>query len=336
MPEKQYKTAVYSKEEIVRLTKTFAYAKILATTSSIRNHRHLFTHPWVTTSVSVAPGWRDATELRQWLNQEVDSARQRLMAAAKKPKGPEEFAKAIDSMRVAMKNFFSTYATMNAEAAKISADASNVLGFCARSAALAYASANIALAWIGLLSTPATIGLNFAAKRFMLYTTEEVTGKFILKKLTVGLGAAFGTKLAENWQEAMSADFAMLQATNNAPGLIDDGWTVFFQALNQSTLGKLGETYVQQVGQISQKTSDIWATTGVVDNPLLEQRIAERNQLVQSAQNTRQQINNYRPQGQGLGMGVAKASMKFAAWGLTINSTWDSLKTLNKHWHYQY
>ncbi len=63
MPEKQLKTA-YSKEDFVRLNKTFAYAKIRAKTSKIKNHRDLFNHPWVTTTVPVAPGWRNATELR--------------------------------------------------------------------------------------------------------------------------------------------------------------------------------------------------------------------------------------------------------------------------------
>ena len=178
------------------------------------------------------------------------------------------------------------------------------------------------------------IGVNFASKRIILYGAEEATKGFILKKLGVGLGAAFGTKLAENWEEAMSADFAALQATNNSPGLIDDSWKLFFQAMNNSTLGKLEAKYAEQVAQVGQKTTDIWGTK-VLGDPRLEKMIAERNQLAQGARATEGQIANYKPQGQSTGMGVLKMGMKAAAWGLTIQSTWDSLQTLNKQWHYK-
>ena len=332
---RDYITAGYSQEELVRLTKTFAYAKVLANNTKMVEHRNLFTHPWLVTSVSNAGTWKDSTELNNWIQAEVKWAQKRLMDAAHKPEGPKAFAQAVESMRNAMQSYFRTQASREAETAAINEQAANILGFSARAAAVAYASSNIALAWIGLLSGPAIIGLNFASKRIILYGAEEATKGFILKKLGVGLTAAFGTKLAESWEEAMSADFAALQATNNAPGLIDDSWKLFFQALNNSTLGKLEAKYAEQVAQVGQKTSDIWGTK-VLGDPRLEKMIAERNQMAQAARATEGQIAGYKPQGGSTGMGVLKMSMKAAAWGLTVQSTWDSLVTLNKQWHYKY
>src|SRR5688572_13947615 len=331
---KQYVSAGYSQAEIVRLTKSFAYAKVLANNSKMEEHRGLITHPWLVTSVSTSGTWKDSTELANWIQQEVKWAQSRMMDATQKPDGPKAFAQALESMRNAMQSYFLTHAHREAETAKINEEAANILGFSARAAALAYASANIALAWIGLVSGPAVIGLDFATKRLILYGAEEATKGFILKKLGVGLGAAFGTKLAESWEEAASADFAALQLTNNAPGLIDDSWKLFFQALNSSTLGKLEAKYAEQVSQVGQKTTDIWGSK-VLGDPRLEKMIAERNQLMQGARATESKIAGYKPQGQGTGMGVLKMAMKTAAWGLTIQSTYDSLKTLNDQWHYK-
>jgi hypothetical protein len=297
-------------------------------------HKGLFWMPGTPTSVSTAGTWKDSTELSNWIQQEVKVQQKRLLAAAAKENGPGEFARALDSMRNAMHSYFRTSIAREAEVAGINEEASNILGFSARAAAISYASANIALAWIGLLSTPATIGINFATQRFILYGSEQVTKTFILKKLAVGIGAAFGTMIAQDWEQAMSADFAALQATNNTPGLIDDSWALFFQALNQSTLQKMKAQYVQQVGNIGQKTSDLWGMK--MGDPRLEQTAAQRNQMVAAARGTEQRMANYTPQGGSKLMEGMKLTMKAAAWGLTVKSTLDSLETLKKNWYYQY
>src|SRR5258708_2620289 len=157
-------TAVYSPEAIVRLTKTFAYAKTLACNVKFAEYRGMWTHPWLVTSVSATPGWKDTTELKRWIDAEVDWARQRLLRAAQQDNGTHEFAKAIESMRDATRTFFACYANVEAELSAINEEASNILGFSARAAAVAYASANIALAWMGLLSGPATVLVSWSER----------------------------------------------------------------------------------------------------------------------------------------------------------------------------
>jgi hypothetical protein len=248
--------------------------------------------------------------------------------------GPKEFARVLDSMHKAAKKFFATYAQMEAETSKINEDASSILGFSARSAAVALASANIALAWMGLLSGPAVVGINVAGRSFLV-AAGDVTYSFLGKKLAVGVVGAFGTNIVTDWSSAMSAEFAMAQATNNAPGWVDDSRRLFFTALNNTTFGKL-QGVAREAVQTAAEKADAMYRPGmtVLGNPATEKAAVERAAAVKGAQNAEQQLANYKPQGGSPGMQLGKACMKVAAWGLTVQSTYESLKTLNRQWNY--
>lgn len=331
-----HSTAIYSQPEIVRLTKTFAYAKTLANNVVLKEHRGLWTHPWLVTSVSASPTWRDSNELKRWIDAEVRWAQQRMLKAAHSAEGPKAFAEAIESMRKATRAFFSTYATMEGEISKINTEASNILGFSARSAAVAAASANIALAWMGLVSGPATVGINYAAKSFLIASGEQIGYKFLGKKLAVGLAAAFGTKIVEDWNQAVSADFAALQVLNNTPGWIDDTWHLFFQALNQGCMSTMEKQLGVQVAEVGKHTSQLYEQGMTVSgNPYTEAVAAKRTAAIRSAQQQDAAIANYSPKGSGMGSQLLKGGMKCLAWGLTIKSTADSLATLKKQWNYE-
>lgn len=331
-----HKTAVYSQPEIVRLTKSFAYAKTLANNVKLKEQRGLWTHPWLVTSVSATPSWRDTHELKRWIDAEVRWAQQRMLKASQSADGPKAFAEAIDSMRKATRAFFSTYATMEGELAKINTEASNILGFCARSAAVAQASANIALAWMGLLSGPATVGIDWGAKSFLIASGEQLSYKFLGKKLAVGLTASFGTQVIEDWNEAVSADFAALQVLNNVPSWIDDTWHLFFQALNQGCLQTMEKNLGVQVAQVGRHTGQLYERgMTALDNPYTEAVAAGRNAAVRQAQQQEAAIANYAPKGASPGAQLVKGGMKCLAWGLTIKATSDSLVKLKKKWNYE-
>jgi hypothetical protein len=93
--------------------------------------------------------------MMRWITEEIERQRQRLKQAAMA--GPGPFAQCLQSMRVAARKFFATYATTQGETAKIDEAAANVLGMSARAAAVALASANIAQAWMGLVSGSAVV-----------------------------------------------------------------------------------------------------------------------------------------------------------------------------------
>jgi hypothetical protein len=322
--------------EIVRLTKTFAYAKTLANNVKLKEHHSLRTHPWVVTGVSSAPTWRDTNELKRWIDAEVRWAQQRMLKAAESSEGPKAFAESIDSMRKATRSFFSTYATMQGELAEITADASNVLGFCARSAAVAQASANIALAWMGLLAGPATIGINWGTKSFLIASGEQVSYKFLAKKVGAGLVASFGTKVVEDWNEAVRADFAALQVLNNVPSWVDDSWHLFFQALNQGCLKTMEKNMGVQVAQVGKHTGQLYqGGMTVLGNPYTEAVAAQRNAAIRQVHQQEAAIANYAPKGGSMGEQLVKGGMKCLAWGLTIKATADSLTTLQRRWNYE-
>lgn len=328
-------TAGYSPVEIVRLTKTFAFAKTLATNVKLKEHRGLWTHPWLVTSVEAAPAWKDSNDLKRLIDAEVRWARERLDKAAHQSDGGQAFGAALESMRKATRSFFASYATLEAELANLNTEASNILGFSARSAAVAQASANIALAWIGLLSGPATIAVNMTAKRFILYS-GEVSFKFIGQKLGAGLIASFGTQMATNMNEAVNSNFAIVQAVNNAPGFVDDSWQLFFAALNQSCVAKMEKQMGSHVAEVGKQTGKLYEPgMKALGDTRTEAAAAHRTAAVRSVQQQEQAIANYSPQGGGAGMQLAKASMKFAAWGLTCQATFDSLTTLYKQWNYE-
>ena len=218
---KQHMTAVYNQEEIVRVFRSFAYAKLLATQSRVENYRGLCFKPWIVTRTEIVQPWRSREELGRLINEEVKFQRDHLLKLLSNGRGPAVLHQCLKSLRKATQSFFSAYRNGEAENSQINEDAAYVLGISQRSAAVARACADISLAWIGLLSGPAVIGWNLASRRFILYQAEA-TMPFIARKLAVGLTGAFGTKLAESWEQAASADFLMVQVQNNTLGFVDD------------------------------------------------------------------------------------------------------------------
>lgn len=328
---KNHVTAVYDQEEIVRVFRAFAHAKLLATQSKVQNVRGLFFEPWLVTSTEVVQPWKSRAELIRLVDAEVSLQRQRLLQMMTSGHGPNRLREFLMSLRKATKSFFETYRMMEAENSQINEDAAYILGLNQRSAAVARACADISLAWIGLLSGPAVIGWNLASRRFILYEAQA-TMPFIAKKLAVGLTGAFGTKLAESWQEAASADFVMVQARNNTPGLVDDSWKIFFSALNLHCERTLVNAYRGEVGQLGEQTSRLYGMS--LSDPRIEEVAAKRNALMNSARAAGGRLSAYdraAPVLNTLGGGV-KFVFKAAAWGFTLKSTGDSMVLLREQW----
>lgn len=326
---KQHITAVYDDADIIRVFRSFAYAKLLATQSEVKGYRDLFFEPWLVTRTEVVHPWKSRAELDQRIRQEVVLQQQRLLTLLQRPNGPVCLGEFLKSMRRATRRFFETYRMMEAENSQINEDAAYVLGLSQRSAALARACADVSLAWIGLLSGPAVICWNMASRRFILYQAEA-TMPFILQKLGVGLAGAFGTKIAENWQEAASADFVMVQARNNTPGFVDDSWKIFFAALNAHVERNLNKAYSASVAALGQETTNLWGMN--LSDPRIEQVAARRNALTESARAAGQRADNPAPRGGGTLAGGVKWIFKGAAYGFTIKSTVESLSLLSQQW----
>jgi hypothetical protein len=174
------------------------------------------------------------------------------------------------------------------------------------------------------------------ARKSFLIATGAASQRFIGQKLAVGVFGAFGTTVVTDWNAAMNADFAMTQATNNAPGLIDDGWRFFFQSLNSTTVEKLWSASKEAARDVLNKNQALYQPgMTVLANPATESAAAQLA-VAQRSQAEQQQLNNYKPQGGGGVMQAGKALMKFAAWGLTLKSTYDSWQTFQKQWNYQF
>ncbi len=328
---KQHITAVYNQEEIVRVFRSFAYAKLLATQSRVENYRGLFFEPWIVTRTEIVQPWRSREELARLINEEVKIQRDHLLKLLSSGHGPAVLHQFMKSLRKATLSFFEAYRMMEAENSQINEDAAYVLGISQRSAAVARACADISLAWIGLLSGPAVIGWNLASRRFILYQAEA-TMPFIVRKLAVGLTGAFGTKLAESWEQAASADFLMVQVQNNTPGFVDDSWKIFFAALNAQVDRTLVTAYRNEVGQLGQATTNLYGMS--LGDPRIEQAAARRNALMNSARTAGGRLNamdRVTPVLSTLGGGV-KFLFKAAAYGLTIKATGESLVLLRDQW----
>jgi hypothetical protein len=323
-----HRTAAYSQEEIVRLVNNFAYAKTLATTSKMTEHHDLLISPWAVNRVSVGSEARSQAEFAGWIREEVRFAQARLKQAA--AGGPKPFGLCLQSMHTATRKFFQAYGAMQAETAVIDENTANQMGLWARNAARVQMAANISLTWLGLLGGPATVGINWA-RRELIYKMGDVTGAFIGKKLAVGVFGAFGTVLVTDWSNALNADFAITQATNNAPSLVDDSWRLFFASLNDTAVGKLRSGFKASLETVAEKADAMYKPgMTVLGNPATEKAAVERAAAVKTAQNAEQQLANYKPQGTSTGMLLGKATMTVAAWGLTIYSTWDSWKQYQK------
>ena len=327
---KQHITAVYDDVETIRVFRHFAYAKLLAQQSKIKDYRDLFTHPWLVTRTEVVHPWTSRAELDQLIKREIVFQQERCRLVTQRPDGPVSLKEFFEAMRRATMRFFETYRMMEAENSQINEDAAYVLGISQRSAAVARGCADISLAWIGLLSGPAVICWNMASRRFILYQAEAATMPFILKKLGVGLAGAFGTKIAENWQEAASADFVMVQAGNNTPGFVDDSWKSFFAALNMQVERTLIRAYSASVAGLGQEATNLWGMN--LSDPRIEQVAARHNALRASAQIAGQRLDNYAPKGAGPLAGGVKWIFKGAAYGLAVKSTVDSLSLLTQQW----
>jgi len=328
---RQHITAIYREDDIIRVFRTFAYAKLLATQSTVKNYRDLFFEPWIVTRTEVVQPWKSRAELSRLVDAEVALQRQRLLELLRQSQGPDRLLQFLKSLRKATTSFFESYRMMEAENSQHNEDAAYILGWSQRSAAVARACADLSLAWIGLLSGPAVIGWNAASRRFILYQADA-TMPFIARKLAVGLTGAFGTKIAENWQEAASADFVMVQAQNNTPGFVDDSWKIFFAALHQHCEKTLVTTYRNEVAQLGAVNTELYGMK--LSDPRIEAVAAQRTALMNSARSAGNQLNMYDRAAPLLGMagkGV-KFLFKGAAWGLTIKSSGESLQLLRQQW----
>jgi|GEM_PF-2852443 len=319
-------TLPISQGELIRLTQEFIHWKLVATKAKIVNHHHLMTHFWLTTAVSVQTSWKSQAEYDSDYKAELTQAQDWLARAAKAPDGPARIVNCINAMHKARRMYQETYRDMNAEAAKISADAAEYLyKWGQRPAAIALFSSTVALGWMGLLSGPAVVGLDLAAKSFLI-SSGEASMAFIGKKIGVGVAASFGTTIAQSWAEAASARFIMVQIGNNIPGYVDDSWRIFFVALNQATYQKVVNNAFFEAAAGANLDSAMKAKGVTVAD--YERLAAMRKAAAQRQLEAAKSVNTFKA-GEPVGkMANVKKLFKVGAWGLTIYQTLESGNTL--------
>ena len=329
-----YLTAYVEQESIVQLFRGFALAKTLAERSQVVYRCDMLVNPWKATSADVVENINGSAELDELLKAEVAVALERLKQRAHSPNDICDFMKDLAQAR---QGFFRSYQMKLDATGKINQDAAFWLTFGLRAASVARASADVALAWAGLLCGPAVFGLDMAKRRFIIFATEEgavITKAFIFKKFGVALTDAFGTTLAENWQAAARSDMMLIGKNNmatNTPGLLNDLFTMIVQFFHNRTISRLQSALTDQRAELTKIRGQISAAKAA--NTPYGGLNAARRAAEQGVKSAQQSVAAQQGVPNSLKVTSAGAVLKAAAWGLTMLSTEQSLARLYRNWN---